>query len=73
MQGVDAGEGTSEPDQADLGQQSIAGDGDSAHREAGQSNSHHQRFVGGAEVDRDCRDDLDNTANNQTSLPPNLF
>ena len=73
MKRVDACQGTSEPDQADLGQESIAGDGDHAHREAGQSDSQHQGLVGVAEVDCNSRDDLDNAAKNQASLPSNLL
>ena len=54
MQCVDACQRTSEPDQADLREKGIAGDGDHAHREAGQGDCHHQGRIGGAEVYRTC-------------------
>ena len=73
MQSVDARQWAPVPDQADLREKSIAGDGDHADGETGQGHRHHQRLVGGAEVDGDGRDDLDNASEYQTSLPSHLL
>ena len=73
MQSVDARKGAPVPDQTDLREKSIAGDGDHADGEAGQGHRHHQRLVGGAEVDGDGRNDLNDASEYQTSLPSHLL
>ena len=64
VEGVECGEVSSVPDQADLRQQGVAGDLHHAGEQVGQRHHHHQALKTAAEVDRASHHNLENAGHN---------